>query len=118
MYIMLSNKFTRILVVGALAASLGNAAFAYSKPSSSVADPFGATATEVSAVRTINLDSGTRYVNVKRGEIIKFTSGGKSFTWNFDTLGMPNFDLSTIAPADMNAANVRVYVAPSDLDVG
>lgn len=60
----------------------------------------GSTAPEAAAGRTIELRPGIKYVNVERGETIKFVSGNKSFTWRFDTLGTPNFTLTEIAPRD------------------
>jgi hypothetical protein len=77
--------------------------------------PLGSPAAENFTQRTINLLPDTRYVNVEQGETIKFTSGGKTFTWHFDTLGTPTFKLAKIAPKDINSGNIQVYVSRNPL---
>jgi hypothetical protein len=77
--------------------------------------PLGSPAAGSFAQRTINLLPDTRYVNVEQGETIKFSSGGKTFTWNFDTLGTPTFNLAKIAPKDINSGNIQVYVSRNPL---
>lgn len=65
--------------------------------------------------RTIQLTVETKYVNVNHGEIIRFVSSGREFTWYFD--GFPNtapFDLTEIAPG-FPATGVTVYVGVGDL---
>ncbi len=73
------------------------------------ASKFGSAAPSSSAQRTINLDQNSKYVNVTQGETITFVSEGHSFTWNFDTFGTPVFDLSHIAPNNINTRNIVVY---------
>ncbi len=68
------------------------------------------------AGRRIVLDPGTRYANVVRGETVTFVYGDKSFTWQFDTLGEPNFRLAEIAPQDFGTGHVQVYVGPNASD--
>ena len=65
------------------------------------------------SARVIKLDTGSKYLTVYHGEIATIVSGGKAFTWRFDTLGTPSFELAEIAPPDFGARAVRVYVAPS-----
>ena len=108
--IMFSSKFTKILFVGALTAVLGSTALA-----TNIVAPFGTPAPGTSAQRSIDLLPNTKYVNVEQGQVIKFSSAGKTFTWNFDTLGTPNFDLAKIAPKDINVGNIHVYVGTNSL---
>jgi hypothetical protein len=69
---------------------------------------------EGSADRVIVLDAGMKWVNVTGGETIKFSVGGKSFMWNFDTFTLaPVFDLDQIAPSGLlDGRSIKVYVAP------
>ena len=122
---MFSPKLTKVLFVGGLSALMGGTALATDtvEPVTSVMVPhvsgaLGSPAPESAAQRTINLLPSTKYVNVEQSEIVKFSSGGETFTWNFDTLGTPNFDLAAIAPANMDVGKVRVYVGPNSLYFG
>lgn len=108
---MTSTKLARMLMLGAIAATVGTAAVAAGP--SSISDPLGYAAPEAAAQRTIVLEPGARYANVEQGETVKFISQGKTFTWNFDTLGTPVFSLGEIAPKDANVGNVTVYVSPN-----
>lgn len=62
--------------------------------------------------QTIELQPGTRYLNIEQGQTLKFVAKGKAFAWNFDTFGLPVFNLSDIAPKDVDVGNVRVYISP------
>jgi hypothetical protein len=64
------------------------------------------------------LDAQSRGINVTRGETVTIVHGDKSFTWTFDTLTLVVFELEKIAPKDFGAGQVRVYVAPNELDIG
>lgn len=77
----------------------------------------GVSAPEASAARRISLAPDTRYANVLRGETVTFVHRGKAFTWNFDTLGTPVFELAEIAPRDFGTGHVRIYVAPNEFDI-
>ena len=70
----------------------------------------GVSAPEATAGRRITLAPDTRYANVVRGETVTFVYRGKAFTWNFDTLGTPVFELAEIAPRDFGTGHVRIYV--------
>lgn len=62
--------------------------------------------------RDILISSFTNAVNVTRGETVRFLVNGKSFSWRFDTLGTPVFDLRQIAPAGiLGDRSIRAYVA-------
>jgi hypothetical protein len=66
--------------------------------------------------RVINLDAGTKYVNVTNGETVQFIQQGKSFTWHVDTYpNVTEVDLKKIAPAGFDAGTIEVYVASNPL---
>lgn len=70
-----------------------------------IAAAVGAKTIDVTKVKTINIDCG---------EVVTFRNGEKTFTWKFDVVGHRNVDLKSIAPADFNAPDVRVYVSRND----
>jgi hypothetical protein len=84
------------------------------------ADGFNGTpATANAAVRTIKVDSQTKWVNVQRGETVNFVGPNGSFAWTFDTLRPEtNFNLAEIAPSSIKVQGVKVYVAKSPDDRG
>ena len=66
------------------------------------------------AVRTIAITPATPWVNVTSGEVVRFTTGERSFTWDFQV--SPNvamFDLNQVAPPGALPRRVPVYVAPN-----
>src|SRR6266446_4305838 len=81
------------------------------------AQPASAQRTTVTALagRTIDITGGTKSVNVNHGEVIRFVSNGREFTWYFDGVSQPRpFDLSEIAPAGFVEHVVKVYVSLGD----
>lgn len=79
----------------------------------------GDAATDAAAERTIVIDPAIRYVNVTGGEIIRFNVGNKSFTWHFDgALGVTQFSLQQIMPADLLDHAVTAYVRPNPFLIG
>ena len=66
--------------------------------------------------RVVNVDSGTRWVNVNYGDTVKFivkgTNGEQSFSWHFDGLG-ENIAFSAIDPDAGLGRNLKVYVDES-----
>lgn len=104
--IMRTSTFSQVLCSSALLILLGSPTLA-----APVSAPLGNPAPDVSAQRTINITSDTRYVNVEQGEIVRFSSAGKTFTWHFDTLTTNAFSLTSIAPKEINVSNVRVYLS-------
>lgn len=78
-------------------------------------NPYGvALPATAQAERVVEIRPGARWANVVNGETVKFVVGDKSF--NFHVVAMPNvisFDLDKIAPADVKAAGIKVYVADS-----
>jgi len=80
---------------------------------------FGSAVSASAATETIRLAPDTKYVNVNNGDTVDFISGGKSFTWHFETFpGTTSLDLSTIAPKDLHPGAVRVYVGANPLYQG
>jgi hypothetical protein len=69
-------------------------------------------ATEPSAASlTITIGPNTAYVNVTRGDIVKFVVGDKSFAWSFDGAStISEIDLNNIAPPGILNHLVKVYV--------
>jgi len=66
------------------------------------------------AERVVEIRPGARWANVTNGQMVKFVVDGKSFNYHVWTLPNVNaFDLDKIAPADVKAAGIKVYVAES-----
>jgi hypothetical protein len=71
----------------------------------------GDPAPPTAAQRTIKIMPGTKHVNVERGEIIAFDTGGKTFAWHFDTAEtVQSVDLSRVAPSGALDHKVIAYV--------
>ena len=62
--------------------------------------------------RTITIGPGTKWVNVVRGETVKFvdTASNTSFVWNFDTPTWAVIDLAQVAPEALAGQHVIAYV--------
>lgn len=107
-------KFKRTLVIAAsFAAATLAAAGAQAAPAS---QRYGEAVQGGAPDRSVTLTASTKYVNVTDGQTIRFNADGKTFEWHFDTLsGSPNFDLSAIAPKDVDVSGVRVYVDENPL---
>jgi hypothetical protein len=79
---------------------------------------YGTPAQPDTADRIVRLSGRLRSVNVAYGETVKFIVNGadwaeRSFAWRFDVSPvLTHVDLSDVAPADLSAQNVRVFVAP------
>ena len=79
---------------------------------------YGTPAESASADRIVRLLPSLHSINVAYGETVKFIVDGekgseRSFTWRFDVSpALTHVDLSEVAPADLSAQNVRVFVAP------
>lgn len=84
------------------------------QPTANQLAPFGY-ATADAATRVLNIDSGTKYLNVTRLETVKINVGGKSVVWNFDTLGTVPFPLSKIVSG---ADGITVYVTENSAYAG
>jgi hypothetical protein len=79
---------------------------------------YGTPAQPDSADRIVRLSGGSRSVNVAYGETVKFIVNGengaeRTFAWRFDVSpALTHVDLGDVAPADLPAQNLRVFVAP------
>jgi len=49
---------------------------------------------------------------------VTIVNGEQAFTWMFDTLGTPSFELAKIAPRDFGTGHLSVYVALDPKDLG
>jgi hypothetical protein len=80
------------------------------------ASVYGTPARPDSADRIVRLSRSSQSVNVAYGETVNFIVNGengaeRSFAWRFDVSpGLSHVDLSDVAPADLPAQNVRVFV--------
>ena len=73
---------------------------------------YGTQASADSAQRTIEVNADTKAVHVTNGEIVTFKINGQRFTWKFDLYHQEGVvDLSFLAPKEMHADGVKVYVA-------
>jgi hypothetical protein len=75
------------------------------------AQQIGASAPLAQAGRAIVLTQETKWVNVMKGETVKFVAGGVEFAWTFDGYGTRPFDLREVAPGGALSGPVMVYVA-------
>lgn len=113
---MSNNSISALTAAGTLRASLVasvlaiacSSSFSAELPLKFLGDP-GSTGT---ATQTINIKPGTKYVNVTSGQTVKFVVGDKSFAWNFNVgTNVSSFDLNRVAPANILAQPIKVYVA-------
>jgi len=73
--------------------------------------PFGEPGSAADSVRTIDVGPSTDWLEVKRGEIVKFNVAGKEFFWNFDVQDTRSkFDMDKIAPAGLLDHKVVIYM--------
>ena len=98
-------------------AALTLSAASFSAAALTFGDLYGEPAEASLADRTIVVAPGTKYVNVKHGEVVKIVAGGKEFAWAFDGIEQP-FDLNKIAPQGAIDHNVRVYIERSEMEGG
>jgi len=108
-------KITKTLTAFAIAAS-AFALNAHAGIFDSTPKMYGQPAAAGSAQRTVEVNAGTKKVQVTNGETIKFVVNGQPFTWKFDLYHQEGvLDLATIAPQDIRADGVKVYVAEDPL---
>jgi hypothetical protein len=109
----MKSKLAKAVAVSTLLMSFAGAnAFAQ------VADPYGVAADRASPEREIVVSPTTKHVNVNQGEVVKFVSEGKSFTWKFDTFAQRPFEMQKIAPKDFVHSNPTVYLGANPLYFG
>jgi hypothetical protein len=97
----------KIVSALALAAAFTASASAFALTPS---DLYGSPATGAAASRQVVVDSHTRYVNVKHGDVVTFSNGAETVTWYFDGIDS-TIPLARIFPAAA-AQNVEIYVEP------
>lgn len=114
---MLNLNRAAILILSAVLATGASAAGAATYGDK--AADYGYTTPASAVERSIVLAPGAKYLNVANGETVKITIDGKSFNWHFHTYSNVNaFDLAKIAPQDVAAAGIKVYISPNPLYVG
>jgi hypothetical protein len=99
------KHISRVVAVLALASCLGASA------QDQRVQQMGGAAPLAQAGRAVVLSQDTKWVNVKKGETVKFVAGGVEFAWTFDGIGTRPFDLREIAPAAALSGPVMVYIA-------
>lgn len=119
----MKTKFAHLALIAALGASGVTTAFAHEdisdgasthwlshveaqQPTANQLAPYGY-ATAGPAERVVDIQPGTKFLNVTRLETVRINVGGKSVIWTFDTLGTRSFPLSKIVPG---AESIMVYV--------
>jgi heavy-metal resistance protein CzcE len=111
------KNITSLIAVALSAASLSAAAAARTDLLGEPAQAPSAQSAVVTAAygRTIEITGGTKWVNVTHGEVVRFVSNGREFTWYFDGVSQPQpFDMTEIAPAGFVDHGVKVYVGLGD----
>lgn len=110
------TKPTRTLALSIVAAAAFAAGTAGAMPRPANPMEFGSIVMSGAADRDVTVDASTRWVNVTNGQTVRFTVGGRTFTFAFDA--WPSADsvpLSAIAPKGMTVPDVRVYLAANPL---
>jgi hypothetical protein len=63
------------------------------------------------ATKTIVIGPETTYVNVNRGDVVKFVVGSKTFSWDFSgPTNISEVTLNQVAPAGTLDHTVRAYI--------
>lgn len=82
-------------------------------------DLYGQQAPATAAERTITIKPDTKYVNVEGGQIVRFVTGDKDFTWHFLVARtVDSFVLNEVAPPGVLDHVVRAYVSPDPRYIG
>ena len=105
-----STLFRRVLVAFAVLTVSG-----YATSSVAIQDPYGSPISGVRVDRVVRIGPSTRFVNVERFERVRFefSESGRSFQWQFYTLGHPTIKLGQIAPDLGSQQDVMIYVSSS-----
>ncbi|MPT54934.1 MULTISPECIES: CzcE family metal-binding protein [Delftia] len=67
--------------------------------------------------RTIDL-SQKKPININCGEIIKFSSNGKTFIWKADSIYHSEVPIAKFAPKGFDAQGRSMFVAPNEYEYG
>lgn len=107
------------VAIAALSLSLVFGTHAYASGPTGTAADYGSAAKHSDATRTITLAPGEKTINVTRGETVTIVVGQQRFSWNVQTFSNTTvFPLAEIAPKEMPADGVLVYVANNPLYTG
>lgn len=105
---------TKLLVPAVLALTLSLPAFSSIAATPPPLDLLGDPVPPAAADTTITITPDTHYVNVQKGQVVKFDVGGKTFAWDFDSaVTVESFDLNRVAPPGMLDHEVTAYIAPN-----
>ena len=107
----MTNLQKKVFVTAMLLSSIGLSSAANAAGATGANADFGVAVAANSYDRVINLKSDTKWINVVDGETIRFNFGDKAFSWHFSTFNEQSFDLSAIAPRDIDVKGVRVFVS-------
>ncbi|HEV7817200.1 MAG TPA: hypothetical protein VGP06_19130 [Janthinobacterium sp.] len=103
----LSQKLSLSLTLGVAAAAFAAGAQADDTPSMDHEAP--------NQVKTAAAQS--RWISVSKGDVVKFTQNGKSYTLRLDdSPNSKNFDLSQLSPQDADLKGVHLVVTPDAVD--
>jgi hypothetical protein len=105
------NLQKKMIVTTMLLSSLVLTSAAHAAGATGTSADYGTAATGDAADRIIDLKPATKWVNVVNGETVRFNAGAKTFAWHFSTFNDKPFDLSAIAPKEVDVKGVRVFVA-------
>jgi hypothetical protein len=112
----MAHRFSVVLPAVTALALLSGCAASGSGPQAPRKDLLGAPGAYGPGLPTVTITPATRWVNVTGGETVRFVSGARSFTWNFQVgVTVTRFDLNQVAPPGMLERPVIVYVAPNPL---
>ena len=76
-----------------------------------ISNPYGTAVQTPYAQRDITVDAKTKYVNVQRGEVVRFSTPQGMFVWNFDTdRNRSEFPFDRIVPHSVDGNGIRVFV--------
>jgi hypothetical protein len=113
---MACHRFSVVLPAVTGLAILSGCVASGSGPQALRKDLLGAPGAYAPGLSTVTITPATRWVNVTGGETVRFVSGARSFTWNFQVgVTVTRFDLNQVAPPGMLERPVMVYVAPNPL---
>lgn len=111
---------SKTLLIPALLASLVAPLLAWGAPAptpvSHDATLFGSPAPVQTVGRTIDIEPGTRFVNVASGESVTIRAGGQTVNWTFlEALNGATMPLRVLLPDAQQASGIYIHIAPSQV---
>ncbi|GGI54959.1 CzcE family metal-binding protein [Oxalicibacterium solurbis] len=68
---------------------------------------------DAAATQVVIIHPQTRWTNIESGQIVRFISGNRTFTWAFDnSQDVSSFDLNRVTPPGFLDHRVTVYLTP------